>query len=217
MSTPPPFEFMQCWELRKMLGRSAWDVRELLAGIEDAPAESLIYHTRSYFLRSRHLAAPYPNDFATWVATQVRDRVLGERLAAVDPFALTGVESLREELMSVIDRHLSSLQTVPRADSGEPFHFMRSTLVEIPTGIRVATLREFRDAVGRVDAGAIYYHFYESSRRGNEADPLAWLQRVGQSEVAARLHHLHLSVNTLDGLRAQVLAICDTVLAASPP
>jgi len=68
MSAPQPFEFLQCLELREMLGRSAWDARELLAGIEDAPAESIIYHTRSYFLRSRYLAAPYPSDFATWAA-----------------------------------------------------------------------------------------------------------------------------------------------------
>ncbi len=216
MSAPQPFEFLQCLELREMLGRSAWDARELLAGIEDAPAESIIYHTRSYFLRSRYLAAPYPSDFATWAAIQVRDRVLGERLAVVDPFELTGVEPLRAELVSVIDRHLSTLQTVPRADPGEPFHFMRSTLVEISTGITVATLREFRDAVARVDAGAIYYHFYESSRRVNEADPLAWLQRVGQSDVAARLRHLNPYVSNLDGVRVQVLAICDTILADSP-
>ena len=56
-----PFEFVGCLELREMLGRAAWDERELLAGIEDVPAGSISYHTRSYFLRSRYLAAPYPN------------------------------------------------------------------------------------------------------------------------------------------------------------
>src|SRR2546428_12913019 len=90
-----PFEFLACLVLREMLGRAAWDERELLAGIEDAPADSLYYHTRSYFLRSHYLSAPYPNDFATWAAIQVRDRVLGERLAGVDPVVFRDNEPLR--------------------------------------------------------------------------------------------------------------------------
>src|SRR2546428_8537842 len=100
-----PFEFVACLELREMLGRVAWDERELLAGIEDAPADSLYYHTRSYFLRSHYLSAPYPNDFATWTAIQVRDRVLGERLAGVGPVCLGDGEPLRAALINVIGAH----------------------------------------------------------------------------------------------------------------
>ncbi len=216
MSAPRPFEFVECLELREMLGRAAWDERELLAAIEDAPAGSIAYHTRSYFLRSRYLAAPYPNDFATWAAIQVRDRVLGERLAVIDPFDFGDVEHLRAELVSIIDHHLTTLQTVPRVDYGEPFHFMRSTLIEIPTGIVATTLREFRNALERVDTSAIYYHFYESSRRP-EADPLAWLQtELGLADVAARLRRLNPYVSSLAGMRAQLLTTCDAVLEGSP-
>src|SRR2546430_17396746 len=109
-----PFEFVGCLELREMLGRAAWDERELLAGIEDVPAGSISYHTRSYFLRSRYLAAPYPNDFATWAAIQVRDRVLGERLAVVDLFDFADVEQLRGELVGIIDHHLTTLRSEER-------------------------------------------------------------------------------------------------------
>src|SRR3989442_14634093 len=131
-----PFEFVACRELQEMLGRLAWDERELLAGIEDAPSASLYYHTRSYFLRSRYLSAPYPNDFATWAAIQVRDRVLAERLAVVDPFDFGDVELLRAELISVIDAHLGSRRTVPPVEAGEPFHFMPSMLIDVPAGAR---------------------------------------------------------------------------------
>src|SRR2546428_10862908 len=124
-----PFGFVACLELGEMLGRGAWDERELLAGIEDAPADSLYYHTRSYFLRSHYLSAPYPNDFATWTAIQVRDRVLGERLAVVDPFDFGGVERLRADLVSVIVAHFRSRRTVPREGSGAPFHLMPAMLI----------------------------------------------------------------------------------------
>ena len=210
-----PFEFVGCLELREMLGRAAWDERELLAGIEDVPAGSISYHTRSYFLRSRYLAAPYPNDFATWAAIQVRDRVLGERLAVVDLFDFADIEQLRAELVSIIDHHLTTLQTVPRVDYGEPFHFMRSTLIEVPTGIVARNLREFRDALERVDTSAIYFHFYEAGRRST-ADPLAWLEtEVGLADVAARLRRLNPYVTSLAGMRAQLLTACDAVMGGS--
>lgn len=216
MTAAHPFEFVECLELREMLGRTAWDERELLAGIEDVPAGSIAYHTRSYFLRSRYLAAPYPNDFATWAAIQIRDRVLGERLTVVDPFDFADVEQLRAELVTIIDSHLTTVQTVPRADYGEPFHFMRSVLIEVPTGIAVTTLRAFRDGLERVDTSAIYFHFYESHPRP-ETDPLAWLQtELGRDDVVAQVRRLNPYVTSLAGMRAQLLTACDAVLGDAP-
>lgn len=216
MNATRPFEFVECLELREMLGRTAWDERELLAGIEDVPAGSIVYHTRSYFLRSRYLAAPYPNDFATWAAIQIRDRVLGERLTVVDPFDFSDIEQVRAELVSIIDQHLTTVQTVPRADTGEPFHFMRSVLIEVPTGIVARTLREFRDGLERVDTSAIYFHFYESQRRP-EADPLAWLQtELGRDDVVTQVRRLNPYVTSLAGMRAQLLTACDAALGDAP-
>ena len=209
-----PFEFIACLELREMLGRTAWDEHELLLGIEEAPAESVTYHTHSAFLRSRYLQAPYPNDFASWAAIQVRDRVLGEQLAVVDPFDYEDVDQLRADLVSIIDHHLSSLQTVPRIVYGEPFYFMRSTIVEVPTGLRARTLREFADALQRVELSAIYYHFFEPARRRRpEADPARWLEEaVGLSDLAAKFRRLNPYVATLDSLRTDLVTLCDTFL-----
>ncbi len=204
-----PFEFIGCVELREMRGRAAWDERELLAGIEEVPSDSLRYHTRSYILRSRYLPAPYPSDFATWAAIQVQDRALGERLAVVDPFDFLDIELLRAELSAIIDRHLASLSAVPRVDSGEPFHFMRSVLIEVPTGVTASTLQEFREGLAQVDASAIYYHFCESVRQRPETDPLIWLEEIRLPEVAARVRQLDPFMSSLDGTRARLLAICD--------
>lgn len=207
------FEFVDCLELREMLGRVAWDERELLTGIEEVSGDSIFYHTHSSFLRSRYLAAPYPNDFATWAAIQVRDRVLGERLAVIDPFDYGDVESLRGELITIVDDHLSDLQTIPRIVYGEPFHFMRSSIIPIPTGIAVRTLAEFRDTLARIDPSAIYYHFFQSGVRRERWEPVRWMaEELGESELAEQMRRINPYVSSLDGLRARMLALCDATL-----
>ena len=85
-----PFLFVGCWELREMLGRSARDEQQLLEAIEEVPSDSIYYHTHSFFLRHKYIAGPYPNDFATWAAIQVRDRVLGEKLGIHDGIQVVG-------------------------------------------------------------------------------------------------------------------------------
>lgn len=214
-----PFEFIGCLELREMLGRTAWDERELLVGIEEVSADSIYYHTHSSFLRSRYLAAPYPNDFATWAAIQVRDRVLGERLAVVDPFEFDDFERLRGELVAIIDDHLHGLEMVPRIVYGEPFHFMRSTILAVPTGLRAHTLEEFADALRRVDLSVIYYHIFEPVREpGRIIDPALWLeQHLDMPELAARVRRLNPYVSSLEGLRAGLLALAEQALEGGDP
>src|SRR5512137_194112 len=160
-----PFLFTGCWELREMLGRSARDEQQLLEAIEEVPLDSIYYHTHRFFLRHRFIADPYPNDFATWTAIQVRDRVLGERLGILDPYDFENLEALRSEIVNIIDEHLSQLQIIPRVIYGEPFHFMQSRIIEVPTGLEARSLREFRKILATVDASAVYYHNFEAILR----------------------------------------------------
>ncbi len=219
MGSSPPvraFEFIGCVELREMLGRIAWDERELLIGIEEVPTDSIHFHSHSSFLRSRYLGAPYPNDFATWAAIQVRDRVLGERLAVIDPFDYGDLERLRMELVSIIDDHLASLQTIPRVVYGEPFDFMRSTIIEVPTGLTARTLGEFCEALTRVDLSVVYYHFFEPVRTKDRrtTDPAIWLEDdLHLPALAARVRQLNPYVSSLDTLRTKLVMICSAALA----
>src|SRR4030043_1653155 len=109
-----PFLFTGCWELREMLGRSARDEQQLLEAVEEIPLDSIYYHTHSFFLRHKYIAGPYPNDFATWAAIQVRDRVLGEKLGVLAPYDFENLESLRGEIVTIIEEHLSQLESIPR-------------------------------------------------------------------------------------------------------
>ena len=103
-----PFQFFSCLELRKVLGKRAIDEQRLLELIEEVPADSIYYHTHSYYLRHPFSQGLFPNDFATWAALHVQDRVLAERLGLLDPFQFDHIEELREALMSVLGIDLAA-------------------------------------------------------------------------------------------------------------
>ncbi len=210
-----PFHFLGCWELREMLGRRAYDERELLEHLEEVPLDSIYFHTHGCFLRERTLPGAYPNDFATWAAIQVRDRVLGEKLGIVDPHDFADLESLRAEVVSLIDDHLSELGSVPRIMYGEPLHFMQSRVLEIPTGVKVRTLTEFRDALGAVDAAAVYLHVIEArGRKGRRRnDFAAWIdEQLGLPALAAEVTRLNPFPFGLEAVRRRLIALCDAAL-----
>jgi trehalose synthase-fused probable maltokinase len=211
-----PFGFVACLELREFLGLRAENERRLADLIDEVPLDSIYYHTHGFFLRHKFVAGAYPNDFATWAAVQVRDPVLGERLAMVDPSEFTNLHDLREELVSVIDDHLRGLQMVPGVILGEPFEFIQSRIVEIPMGIEVRTLQEFRDALLTVDVSAIFFHLIEARLRlgRGQNDFAAWVEHgLDLPELAAALRAVDPYAGSLERARSRIIQICDETLA----
>ena len=210
-----PFSFTGSSELREILGKEAEDEKRLVELLEEVPLGSIYYHTHTYFLRHSHVEQLYPNDFAQWVAIEVRDHVLAERLAVVDPFELQGLDQLREELISVIDDHLSRTPIVPRVIFGKPFHFNQSRILEVPTGLEVSTLHEFRNALSDVDVSAIYYHMFEARHRlgRQESDFSAWIREsLEMPELAEKLRLINPYRGSLERHRSALLTVCDEFL-----
>ncbi len=210
-----PFTFVGCVELQEMLGRRARNEQELLEHLEEIPADSIYFHTYSYFLRHSYIKGPYPNDFATWTAQEVGDNVLGERLGILNPFAFESVEALRSEIISIIDDHLKALKVVPRVVHGEPFEFMSSRIIEIPTGIEVETFEDFASALKDVDVSVIYFHVFEAELRMDKgkSDFAIWLETsVGQGALAERLDAIDPYLLSLEEIRAQILERCHEAL-----
>jgi Family of unknown function (DUF5752) len=213
-----PFQFIGCVELRQALDHRARDERELLDRLEDVPPGSVFYHTHGYFLRHRPVTTAYGNDFAAWVAVHVRDQVLAERLAVINPFEMASLEDLREELMSVVHDHLLRLTTVPRVEFGEIFHFQQSHIVEVPLGAPVTTLTEFRGALAEVDSSAIYFHMVEArARLGRRSGDFAeWIRTsLELPALADRIERLDTYMTNLERVRARVLALVDGALEES--
>ncbi len=207
-----PFTFVGCLELREILGRRARDERELMEQLEQIPAASVYYHTHSIFLRHPRIAGAYPNDFANWVATQVRDQVLSERLAVVDPYMFGSVEELREELVSIVDNHISALNPVPRIVFGDPLFFVQSHLLEVPTGLEATTLPDFRRCLAEVDLSAVYLHTLHARVRGEVAggDFAHWIGReLGLDSLATAIGRINPYLGGLAEIRRETLRLID--------
>ncbi len=214
--TEGPFAFVACLQLMEFVGLRAENERQLAELMDQAPLDSIYFHTHGFLLRHRFAAGIYPNDFATWAAVQVRDQVLGERLAMVDPGELPGLQALREELVAVVDAHLRAFPINPRVVSGDPFDFVRSRTVEVPTGIEVHTLGELRQALLEVDASAIYFHLVEARLRlgRKQNDFAAWLERaLGLGELAERMQAVNPYGGSLERARTRLIQLCDQALA----
>ena len=210
-----PFQFIGCVELRQALDHRARDERELLDRLEDVPLGSVFYHTHGYFLRHRPITTAYGNDFAAWVAAHLRDQVLAERLAIVNPFEFATVEDLREELVSVIHDHLVHISTVPRVELGEFFYFQQSHIVEVALGPGAETLSEFRAGLASVDASAIYMHMVEArARLGRRAGDFAeWIRfSLEIPELADKIERIDTYMTNLERVRARVLMLVDAAL-----
>jgi trehalose synthase-fused probable maltokinase len=212
-----PFAFTACLELLESLGVRAENERQLADLIDEVPLDSIYYHTHGFFLRHKFVAGAYPNDFATWAAVQVRDRVLGERLAMVDPAGFANLQGLREELVSIIDDHLRGLTMVPGIILGEPFEFIQSRIVEIPTGVQARSLQEFRDGLLTVDVSAIYFHLVEARLRlgRGQNDFAAWLEHgLDLPKLAARARALDVYAGSLERTRGRLIQLLDEALDA---
>ena len=210
-----PFVFTGCVELRQTLDVHALDERELLDRLREVPLDSIFFHTHGYFLHHRAFTTAWGNDFARWAAVEVRDQVLAERLAVVDPVAVETLDDLREELATIVDQHLRGLGAVVRLPFARGFHFQQSRLVEVPLGPRATNLREFRDGLAAVDASAIYLHMVHArARRGRAAGDFAeWLRTsLGQPALAEQFGRIDAYLTSLERVRGRLLDLVDRAL-----
>lgn len=217
LTAEAPFAFIGCSELQESIAHQADDEKALAELIEEVPLDSIHFHTHSYFLRHGLIEGAYPNDFAQWVVMQIGDHVLGERLAILDPFDYPDLENLREELISIIDDHLSRSPIIPRVVFGQPFHFKRPRILEVPIGLEARTLQEFRDIVTDIDVSSIYYHMFEAHFRLRRAenDFSAWLRTsLRLTNLADRIRAINPYQGSLERLRSKLISACDDVLTS---
>ena len=209
-----PFRFAGCVELRQALDVHALDVRELKQRIEEAPAGSIFFHTFGYFLRHRVFTTAYGNDFARWVANDIGDQALAERLAVVDPFAFSSLDDLREHLVTILQDHLRGRETERRVEFDRGFHFQQSHVVEVPLGVVAHTLAEFRSGLATIDESAIYLHTVESRVRERGAEAFAeWLREALElPELAERFERIDPYLTTIERIRGRLLSLVDVAL-----
>jgi hypothetical protein len=199
------FEFKQCISILKSTGKKAKSLRELRSLIAQVSNESIFHHTYQYFLKE-HIFE-YTNDFAQWAGESLEERSLAEHLSNIDPYEFKSFDHLRAELLHVIDLYLEEFPEPRDAMAGEEFFFNETVTLIFPAGIWAKNLAEFLMAVKFIDAGSIYYHFYEARMRvaGGTDDFSRWMEEsLGKTDLAKRIGAVDPFMHDIEGIRAHV-------------
>ncbi|OGS44172.1 MAG: hypothetical protein A2539_01795 [Elusimicrobia bacterium RIFOXYD2_FULL_34_15] len=203
-----PFRFYTRLNLTELLGVKAKNLAELLEGLKSVPGSSIYYHTHR-FLQQHHFLSPEPpNDFAYWVSNILQENKLGEQLASIDIMQFKKISELREEFISVIEKHINTSQIIREAPGGAEFYFMKSVSFIIPTRQIVNNLTEFAEAIKKVSINSVYFHMFEARLRLEREynDFSNWFENeLGESDLAKKISSLDFYTHTLDSLRQKIV------------
>jgi hypothetical protein len=197
-----PFEFQQAISIRKSTGKKARSLRELRDLIAVISEESIYHHTYQYFLKGHFME--YTNDFGQWAGQSLGETVLSEHLSNVDPYSFNSIDEVRNELLRVIDLYEKRFPEPREAVPGDEFYFNESVALVFPEGVRARNLAEFLIALKYVDAGCIYFHFYEArARMGGEIDDFSrWFEKsLGKRHLAEQVRAIDPFMHTMEEIR----------------
>jgi len=205
------FEFKQCVSIIKATGSRARNLRELRKLISQISEESIFHHTYQYFLKGHVLE--YTNDFAQWAGVSLEERALAERLSSIDPYSLKTVNEVRKELIREIDGFLTSFPEPREVVSGNEFYFNETVSFIFPVGVRTRNLAEFLVAIEHIDAGCIYYHFYDSRVRLGEGvvdDFSRWIEHtLGKKDLADRIRNIDPFMHSIESIREHIREVIE--------
>jgi hypothetical protein len=157
-------------------------------------------------LRPRFDEPEYNNDFAEWVHHALQDNILAERLSVINPDPFVNLESLRQELLEVIDQRLDEIETVTWTKPDMQFHFVRAQMVVFDTRGKIEEPEELVEAVPKMSVGSIFYHFIDARRRSPEMmdDFRTWLRSCGDDDLCSQLAAVDPYFGSLVELRKQL-------------
>ena len=231
-----PFEFMQCVSIVKSTGKSAKNLSELRKLISEVGDESIFHHVYQYFLKGHILE--YTNDFAHWAGEHLEESALAERLTSIDPYTgeyvdekvlaehlakaepytLESVNKVRKELVRKIDDFLKEYPEPRDVVRGNEFYFNETINLVFPVGVKAENLAEFLVAIEHIDAGSIYFHFYESRVRLGEgvADDFSrWIEHtLFRKKVADRIRTIDPFMHSIESIRENIKAIIEESVRA---
>ncbi|MCK5503698.1 MAG: hypothetical protein KAJ10_00945 [Thermodesulfovibrionia bacterium] len=210
------FEFKQCVSIVKSTGQKAVNLRELRMLISQVGDESIFHHSYQYFLKGHMLE--YTNDFAQWAGESLEERALAERLSSIDPYSCKSVNHVRKELTRVIDEHLSEFPEPHDVVTGDEFYFNETISFVFPVGVKTKNLAEFLVAIGHIDEGSIYYHFYDSRVRLGEGivdDFSRWIEHtLGRKKLADKVRGIDPFMHSTERIREHIREVVEEYVRA---
>jgi len=199
------FVLRDCALIGMATGRSAQNLREFRDGMVSIPADSIYHHFWGRLLRAQFDEPEYNNDFASWAQWGLHDKSLAERLSVLSPTDFPDLESLRQEVVEVVEQRLDEAPMVPWAQADKQFYFLKAQIVLFDTGLRFDDPRSVVAYLPALSTGSIYYHFIDARSRTEEHwdDFSVWLSGFEEdySELIQRLRHVDPYFSSLKELR----------------
>lgn len=208
-----PFLFRTRVTLTEVTGRRAFNVPELLEGIQQADDEVIYHHTHRFIKQFHHLVPEGANDFAYWVTNTVQADRLGEELTAVDIVRYDSLADIRRAFVAVMERHLADNPGPVRTVApGREFHFMRAVRFSLPTACAASDYASFLECLRNVSPSSLYLHVFEARLRPpyGKDDFSHWFAReFGDEQVGSEISRLDPYSYTLEGLRRRIIRIIE--------
>ncbi len=207
-----PFRFYAHVHLKELTGRKAHNLTEMIQALADVPGSVIYYHTH-HFLEEHQFLSPEPaNDFALWIADELGNELLGEKIASVDTFAFPTIAALRARIIAVIEEYLRTNEDGRTVSDDHAFYFIKSVSYILPTPYAAHDLREFVEVLRRISIHSLSYHMFEARLKLKKGvnDFSIWIEEcVGDKELADNLAVLDPYVFTLENLRTQIIELVE--------
>ncbi len=205
-----PFLVRDCALVAISTGKRAQNLRELRDHVLNIHEGSIYYHFWGGLLQPHFDDPQFNNDFANWSHYRLHDNILAERLAVIDPTDFDDLESLRRELVEILEQRLEELERPAWVPTDCQFHFVRSQIVVFDTGWRIEKPEHLPDLVGKMSVGSIFYHVIDARRRYPKGadDFQVWLRGFGGFErICEKLASIDPYFVTLVELRRKLSTI----------
>jgi Family of unknown function (DUF5752) len=210
------FQFSSSATLEQLTGRKAFNLDDLLGIVKSCSDSSIFYHTFSAFLKMRQAQIPFNSDFAIWVAQQLNEAGLAERLRAVDLTEQVTIQSLRSNLIQIIEAYKEEKPKSFSKTADEPFYLYDVMRMVYLTDKFAYDLESLRDVLKGISIYSIYFHFIESrlyARRRTD-DLSIWMEtELNLPALAKRIRRIDITVYTIEGLRSKLVEVINAHLS----
>ena len=179
------FSIKDCALVALATGKKSRMLQEFRSQLFSIDSASIYHHFWGGLLQPRFEEREYNNDFAAWIWHGIHDPVLAERLAALAPAGFPDLETLRREIIELIDTRMDEMEHLIWARATRQFEFICSQIVVFDTGKRLERPAELATAIADLTTSSIFYHFIDARRRTSDGrdDFSDWLAGFGNEFV----------------------------------
>ncbi|MEA3493744.1 MAG: DUF5752 family protein [Candidatus Margulisiibacteriota bacterium] len=205
------FHFCTSSLLIEITGKSAHHLKEFVRILKEIDESSIFFHVHNAFREYSFAPGQYSNDFARWVAEDLKESTLAEKLSSVYALDFTDLNAIRDRFVEIMEDHLSTAVEIRKASPGREFHFLRSIAIVSKTPYQAKDLEEFSTMLKRVGMRSLYFHFFDARLRlGHKTNDFSiWIRNCLQNEkVADEIDALDPYLMTMDQLRDRIVDIC---------